>query len=58
MNAKSLFERILVPTEMDEFGGLALRYALLFNKRLDSRLTLLHAAEISWLANEHPVGYY
>ena len=57
MNA-NLFERILVPTEMDEFGDLALRYALLFNKRLDSKLTLLHAAEISWLANEHPVGYY
>lgn len=58
MNAKKLFERILVPTEMDEFGSLALRYALLFNKRLDSKLTLLHAAEISWLANEHPAGYY
>jgi nucleotide-binding universal stress UspA family protein len=54
----NLFERILVPTEMDESGDLALRYALLFNRRLGSKLTLLHAAEISWLAHEHPVGYY
>lgn len=53
----NLFERVLVPTEMNAFGHLPLRYALLFNERLGSKLTLLYADEISWLAKEHPVGY-
>jgi nucleotide-binding universal stress UspA family protein len=54
----NLFERILVPTDMSAFGDLALRYALSFNQRLGSKLTLLYAEEISWLAEEHPSGYY
>lgn len=54
----NLFERILVPTDMSSFGDLALRYARLFGERLGSRITLLYAEEISWLAAEHPIGYY
>ena len=54
----NLIERILVPTDMTEFSELALRYALLFNERLGSKITLLHADEISWFAAEHPIGYY
>lgn len=54
----NLIERILVPTDMTEFSDLALRYALLFNERLGSKITLLHADEISWFAAEHPLGYY
>jgi nucleotide-binding universal stress UspA family protein len=54
----NLIERILVPTDMTEFSELALRYALLFNDRLGSKITLLHADEISWYAAEHPLGYY
>jgi nucleotide-binding universal stress UspA family protein len=54
----NLFERILVPTDMSDFSDLALRCALQFNERLGSKLTLLHAEEISWLAAEHPIGYY
>src|SRR4051812_21719894 len=38
-----VIERILVPTDMTSFSELALRYALLFSKRLGSKLTLLHA---------------
>jgi len=54
----NFFERILVPTDMSAFSDLALRYALHFNERLGSKITLLHAEEISWLAEDHPVGYY
>jgi len=54
----NLFERILVPTDMSAFGDLALRYALQFAERLGSKITLLHAEEISWLAADHPIGYY
>jgi len=54
----NLFERILVPTDMSAFSDLALRYALHFNERLGSKITLLHAEEISWLATDHPIGYY
>jgi len=53
-----MIDRILVPTDMTSFSQLALRYALLFNERLGSKLTLLHADEISWMAAEHPLGYY
>jgi nucleotide-binding universal stress UspA family protein len=53
-----MIDRILVPTDMTSFSELALRYALLFSKRLGSKLTLLHADEISWMAAEHPLGYY
>jgi nucleotide-binding universal stress UspA family protein len=52
------FERILVPTDMSAFGDLALRYALHFSERIGSKITLLHADEISWLAADHPIGYY
>jgi nucleotide-binding universal stress UspA family protein len=54
----NLFERVLVPVELSEFDELAVRYALLFNQRLGSKLTLLHAEEVSWLATEQPIGYY
>jgi nucleotide-binding universal stress UspA family protein len=54
----SLFERILVPTDMSGFSDRALQYALHFSERLGSQLTLLHAKKISWLATEHPFGYY
>jgi len=54
----NLFERILVPTDLSAFDDLAVRYALLFNERLGSKITLFHAQEISWLAAEHPAGYY
>ena len=54
----TLFERILVPTDLSEFDELAIRYAMLFHERLGSKLTLLHAEDVSWLGVEHPVGYY
>lgn len=54
----NFFGRILVPTDMSAFSDLALRYALYFNERLGSKITLLHAEEISWLDAEHPIGYY
>jgi len=52
------YERILVPTDLSEFDNLAIRYALLFHQRLGSKITMLHAEEVSWLDAEHPVGYY
>jgi nucleotide-binding universal stress UspA family protein len=53
------FERILVPTDMSEFAHLALQYALLFQKRLASQLTLLYASEFTVPLNaEYPLGYY
>lgn len=54
------YERILVPTDMSDFGNVALRYAALLNERLGSRITLLYADE-SYLpldALEVPLGYY
>ncbi|HEX7420504.1 MAG TPA: universal stress protein, partial [Thermoanaerobaculia bacterium] len=58
MNANS-FERILVPTDMSEFGDLAFRYAMLFNQRLQSNVTLLHAEEFSYLGlTDLPLSYY
>ncbi|HEX3071600.1 MAG TPA: universal stress protein [Thermoanaerobaculia bacterium] len=50
--------RILVPTDLSSFGDLALRHALLFREKLGAKLTFLYADEISWLAEEHPIGYY
>ena len=44
----SIYERILVPTDLSDFGDLALRYAALFATRLGSQLTLLHAADLSF----------
>ena len=54
----NLFSRVLVPTDMTAFGDPALKYALQFSERAGSSLTLLYAEEISWLAAEHPLGYY
>jgi len=52
-------ERILVPTDTSEFSNLALRYALLFQKRLGSQVTLLYAEEFTFLfSGEYPIGYY
>jgi len=54
----NLYERILIPTNLDGFDDLAIRYALLFHERHGSKITMLHAEEVSWLAAEHPIGYY
>ena len=54
----NIFDNILVPTDMSDFGDLALQYALLFSEGLGSRITLLNAEEVSWFASEHPIGYY
>jgi nucleotide-binding universal stress UspA family protein len=54
------YEHILVPTDMSEFAGVALRYATLLHERLGSRITLLYADE-TWLPAdvfEMPLGYY
>ncbi len=52
-------ERILVPTDMSEFADLALEYALLFQKRFQSEVTLLRAEDFSFLFTaEFPLGYY
>jgi nucleotide-binding universal stress UspA family protein len=53
----SPFERILVPTDMSDFAELALRYALYFNEKLGSRITLMHAETLP-LYPEQPFGYY
>lgn len=58
---KSLaFDRILVPTDMSDFGNLALRYAVQFRERLGSHLTLLFADEFYFPIEvlELPIGYY
>lgn len=54
------FERILVPTDMSHFAELAMDYALLFRKKLGSRLTLLYADEVRLPIEflEYPLGYY
>ena len=54
------FDRILVPTDMSDFGNLALKYACLFKQRLGSHLTLLFADEFYFPIEvlELPVGYY
>lgn len=58
MNANS-FERILVPTDMSDFGDLAFRYAMLFRERLQSNVTLLYAEEFSYLGlTDLPLSYY
>ena len=54
------YEHILVPTDMSEFAGGALRYAALLREHLGSRITLLYADE-TWLPAdvfEMPLGYY
>lgn len=54
------YERILVPTDMSEFGNVAIRYAALFHERLGSRVTLLFADETYFPVDvlEIPLGYY
>jgi nucleotide-binding universal stress UspA family protein len=54
------YESILVPTDMSDFGKLALRYAALFQQKLGSRLTLLFADEFYFPLDllELPLGYY
>jgi nucleotide-binding universal stress UspA family protein len=57
MNANSV-KRILVPTDMSEFSSLALEYALLFQKKLGSAVTLLFVDEYSTIfAADYPLGY-
>ena len=53
-------DRILVPTDMSEFGSLALRYAALFRENLGSKLTLLYADEMAFPVDfgAVPVGWY
>jgi nucleotide-binding universal stress UspA family protein len=58
MHANSI-KRILVPTDMSEFSNLALEYALLFQKKLGSAITLLFIDEYSTIfAADYPLGYY
>jgi nucleotide-binding universal stress UspA family protein len=54
------YERILVPTDMSDFGTLAAKYAAMFNELLGSRITLLYADESYYPIDvlEMPVGYY
>lgn len=54
------FDRILVPTDMSDFGNLALHYGCFFRERLGSHLTLLFADEFYFPIEvlELPVGYY
>jgi len=49
---QKFFQRILVPSDMTEFSALALRYALLFQNRMGSKLTLLYAEMLD--ANSQP----
>ncbi len=55
-----IFERILIPTDMSEFASLAIDYALWFQRRLGSRLTLLYADDVRMPIDfmEYPLGYY
>ena len=39
------WRRILIPTDMSEFGKLALQYGVLFQERLGAALTLMYADE-------------
>jgi nucleotide-binding universal stress UspA family protein len=54
------YERILVPTDLSDFGNFAVRYASMFSERLGSRITLLYADETYFPidALEMPLGYY
>lgn len=38
-----LIRRILVPTDLSDFGAVALRWAAMFHRRLGARITLLYA---------------
>lgn len=54
------YERILVPTDMSDFAGQAIRYAALLRDRLGSRITLMYADETYFPMDvlEIPLGYY
>lgn len=54
------YERLLVPTDMSDFGTQAIRYAALFRERLASRITLLYADETYLPMDmlEVPLGFY
>ena len=54
------YDRILVPTDMSDFAKLALRYAVLFQQRTGSALTLMFADEFYFPVDllEMPMGYY
>ena len=52
-------QRILLPTDLSDFGDLALDYALLFQEKLGSQITLMYAEEFTFLfTGEYPIGYY
>jgi nucleotide-binding universal stress UspA family protein len=52
-------QRILVPTDLSDFSDLALDYALYFQKRLESQITLMYAEEFTFVfTGEYPIGYY
>jgi len=54
------FERILVPTDLSDFGNIAIPYAAMFQERFASRITLLYADDTYFPvdAMEMPIGYY
>ena len=54
------YDRILVPTDMSDFAKLAIRYAVLFQQRAGSALTLMFADEFYFPVDllEMPMGYY
>ena len=58
MNGSEI-KRILIPTDLSDFAGLALQYGAFFSRRLGSKLTLLHADEMLIpFGAEIPMGYY
>ena len=51
--------RVLIPTDLSDFAGLAIEYGALFHRQLGSKLTLLYADEVMIpLGPEFPMGYY
>lgn len=54
------FKRILIPTDLSDFSGLALKYGALFHRRIGSELTLLFVEEayVPMDAQAMPLGYY
>jgi len=54
------YERILVPTDLSDFAGQAIRYAAFLREKLGSRITLLYADETYFPVDvlEIPLGCY
>ena len=54
------FKHILIPTDLSDFSGLALKYGALFNRRAGSNLTLLFVEEghVAFDLSAIPAGYY